>query len=741
MGEHVRDQYGNNVGRLLSYSLNMSSIPLDPTDTNTQVANFSATLGDLDVAPRSLGGKQVVLADWTNTETAARISGVSSSSPSSASIDTATLLDRLNTEQTTLPLINTSVEMVLRHWCLMAGAPSHRVPDNLLHCIDGTDGRLPVFGYWADGIDKWAYGGTWGSVKPAMVPYSPTQSAAAAPLDVNPAQSVLLGVKFYTDYALSEAQVECSVAQSQAVVTYKIRREGTKWTLYENKGYTTDVALVSATYTLQGADPFVFVLARANASDPTKVDLTLRIIEDATTFASPYNGSLVTDTTVTGVSSWLTQRPAPKTLLMGYDTSKTSGYATYGAPRFLSISDADALPDEYPVQQVRYSDGQTLEGASPLSAVPGFTGNVWERMRQFCSIYEIDMSYSGNSLLFEDRKWATTDKADGTSFVPALNVRHGKVSESLQDRERARRVEVEWAKYTGTPSDYDNALLWKADAVYSLEKGETKEETVQTDATFVNLANPVPVNGVPVPYTLTYSSYVITGNDGYIVDPAWWRDNGGSIRVEQTGKAGEIKLIMQAPNVDTVRAPYRVSEGQADRPALYIRGKGLKVEKKTLSVLTGDPTAAQEVGTKLEAHWITDELTAYNAAFKLACKHSGSSSSASFTIPKASMDVEQSIFMGNMKDWPYVDGGTPARSGYDPLPLNRSFYYDGAYFRTKNLAVTPSGINVTDAENNNTIGVVNGEFAEGKTVADWNALHEGKTVSEVALAPLPRYLG
>src|SRR4030095_2341455 len=143
------------------------------------------------------------------------------------------------------------------------------------------------------------------------------------------------------------------------------------------------------------------------------------------------------------------------------------------------------------------------------------------------------------------------------AFIPANNWKKSQLVEKIQARDDARSVEIVYRERKNTSN---LSLMWKADSVYSLDKGETKVETIQTDSTFTYVTQPIPVSGVPVPYTWSYSSYVITGNDGYIVDPQWWLDNGGSVKVEMTEKSGEVKVTMQAPPVDTVRAPYRLSE-------------------------------------------------------------------------------------------------------------------------------------------------------------------------------------
>jgi hypothetical protein len=226
-----------------------------------------------------------------------------------------------------------------------------------------------------------------------------------------------------------------------------------------------------------------------------------------------------------------------------------------------------------------------------------------------------------------------------------------------------------------------------------------------------------------VPYTSSFGSYVIWGNDGYVVDPQWWKDNGGSITVQPTGVHGEIELTFQAPTVDTVRAPYRVSEGVADRPALYIMGKGLKQKKaKTVKVYTGYPEAAQDVGVKLESPFVVTKLMALNAGNKLSAGYGSTDSTLSFDISQAEKTAPELVS--------------------DPTtPLNESVYYAGSHYRIEAQTVNHGKISVGTARRHNTIAGVNGEFATGKTIADWNVLHAGKVIRDTNIAPLPRYVG
>jgi hypothetical protein len=226
-----------------------------------------------------------------------------------------------------------------------------------------------------------------------------------------------------------------------------------------------------------------------------------------------------------------------------------------------------------------------------------------------------------------------------------------------------------------------------------------------------------------VPYTLGYGSYVITGNDGYIVTPQWWVDNGGSIKAEATGTAGELKITMQAPTVDTVRAPYRISEGVADRPALYIFGSGLNLsEPKTLRIATGAGDAAQESVT-FDSPFVTNLDLAYNAGYKVADSMGGAGGEIAFNVPKDSLGVPD-----------------PYGIEYDSVPPGSMVYHGGAVHRIMALSVQPTGLSVTKAEQFTSVAATNDGLGPDATIDQWNSLHLNKTVKEVNLSPLPQYI-
>lgn len=717
------------VGELSNYSVRSTATPINPTDSSGQIPTFGAAVTDIQGDPKSLVGSDVSLRDWTGfyyydreggEVTRGRVTSVSKGTSGLTQIDASTIFEKLNSEQTTMPIMQGDTLTypayeALEHWCLMAGVPKYSVEGNLRHYISSTSS----VGYMADSTYKWRYAGPPTNYKS----YITTQGSLggyAPTLDINPSQGLTFGVLF-ENFVVSEYRINAFLPHIQQNVNYTVRRVDNTYSLLEKVGTGANTVLKTWTQATSTVNPpFLFVQINANAADSTKIDVKFRLLE----FNHITQQSVYVDSTTTTHTSTLRRRPQPYIMDMGYDTSIIGGRAVgdYGAPTVAFITEDPTLQAAYPQYQININlFTEFPPPASDLNKlpdfIPGFTDNVWDKIREFCAIFDIDIFFRNDSISFRARNSLRTPSGGG--FIPAPLMKKGSVAEKMQDRETARTVEVNYYERLPGADNFD--VMYKADSVFSLDKGETRIELVSTNNTFVFLNQPVPVSGVPVPYTSAFGSYVVTGNDGYIVDPQWWKDNGGSITVNTTGVQGEIEIKMQAPSIDTVRAPYRISEGVADRPALYIVGYGLPLKEPVAKKFyTGNSKASQEVGAKLDSKFVTKPLIAANAGHRLASEYGSGEASIVFAENRADYDERS-------------DSAKPAS------PLNESVYHNGSYYRVVDQTITPRAIQVGEAKTFNPISVLNGEFAEGKTIADWNTLHDGKTIANVNVAPLPYY--
>jgi len=349
----------------------------------------------------------------------------------------------------------------------------------------------------------------------------------------------------------------------------------------------------------------------------------------------------------------------------------------------------------------KFVDGKSLSnGPKGAAFMVGFSGNAWEHIKQYCSIYHLDVSYQDGKLTFGPRK---RDVTVGASL--------GELSTTTQDREQARNVEVvnQNHKATGvTP-----AVLWKADSVYQVAVGEVQEFTVQTPHSILETSQPVCVSGIsPYPYKTGAGQYVVTGSDGYIVSPTFWRDQGGSITTAITDVEGEIKVTIKGPDYDSPRAPYRISEGDAGRPALYVTGLGILAKPATLKVGTGKSKAAKDVGVTLDSPFIGNAKLAYDAAVR---------SAQTFATPDITATIAEPLAYDEV-------------SKLGVYPAGAIVKLNGNIMRVVSASQGFSKLSGT-ALQHNTIYQLKRSFT-GMTIKQQKDFYAGKTIGQVNIKPL-----
>lgn len=345
---------------------------------------------------------------------------------------------------------------------------------------------------------------------------------------------------------------------------------------------------------------------------------------------------------------------------------------------------------------------KTLEQSKkPLGFVSGFSTNVWKSLNEFCAINRLDLSF------VEDRM----------VVGPRMNGFNGSVKFAdfeltAERREKYRQVAVVNKKSRAVRTE--TAVLWRADSVYQVAAREVFETTVQTEHSILSVVNPVAVTGIwPFPYREGAGQYVVTGADGYIVSPQWWYDNGGKVEASLTEKDGEIAIKITAPIIDTVRAPYRISEGAGDRPALYISGSGIVNTPEELHINTGAKNAREGFDNVFDSPFIATANNAFDTAARMAQEYSAAAADVSFGVP-------------NDFDTPSVLGTYP--SGVVFTDNSRNFKITDA--SQTHSETTGNAIPFT------TIAAYNASFPEGATIRDEKDRHLTRTIKHAIIKPL-----
>jgi hypothetical protein len=334
--------------------------------------------------------------------------------------------------------------------------------------------------------------------------------------------------------------------------------------------------------------------------------------------------------------------------------------------------------------------------------VSGFQGNVWSLLNEYCAITRQDIRFLDSKLLVTPR-------------IAGLSAPRGNFSGFSRDSERREKYKQVAVVNKQSRAVTDNtAVLWRADSVYQVAAREVFETTVQTGHSILNVVQPVAVNGIsPFPYKKGWGQYVVTGADGYIIAPQWWKDNGGKVEVSLTGVEGEIAIKITAPDLDTVRAPYRISEGEADRPALYISGSGILNDPVEVHVGTGAKNAREGFDNVFESPFIAGPMETYDTAAAMAAEYSASKADVSFELPN--------------------DFYTPSRFGQ--FPAGTRFTDGKRNYRITSASQTHSKVSGS-AVPHTTIGDYVASYPPGATIADEKKRHFGRTIRQFNIQPL-----
>jgi hypothetical protein len=700
------------LGDLSTYSVKTAAIPYDTSDTSGAVPTVTATMAD-GTDTDYLIGESLTLSNQALGQYTGEITNVSSATNSGRYTLTAeTIISRLNSDQrlypsqgvvSPTPIIPLSA---LDYWSQQCGIFYDNVEGDVLF-------YQSQFYHW--------FAFAKGTTRPIRA-NNPGLGAAGEEV-----QFYVQGTRRVTNFGKNRdlsvtfpateklpVQIPAIPDPRQVVFSSWVynqgtgRRASTTWNFVTPTKQTAYMQVIidnTSGISLQVTDPSGVATA-LSPSIPAAINGIFRINLGVTTYSTTQTKFTLSALDVNGnvIATQSANFPCLITGNLSLASIVYHGENQGSGNQILHWGDAisimGAMPTKVPAEQKNFTAG--VKSAQSFS---GFSGNVWETFKAYCSIFQLDVSCAGGKFTVGPRQTETTP-------VDTL----GALSKSISKRDQARFVEV--VCQNSVPTLSGNSVLpmvmWKADTVYQVAVGETQTFLVQTDHSILQLSQPVAVSGItPFPYTSGAGQYVVTGSDGYIVAPQFWRDQGGSITVDTTDNEGEIKVTITGPKFDSVRAPYRISEGDAGRPALYVSGQGVINTPTTLRVSTGNTKAAKEVGVTLDNPFIANVTLAYDAAARAARK---------FATPDVSVTVNEAL-----------DYDSPSALGV--IPAGQLIKRDGNILRLTDVTQSPSGISGT-AVQHNTIAQVKKSFGSGTTIAQAKTYNAGKTIGQANLKPL-----
>lgn len=317
--------------------------------------------------------------------------------------------------------------------------------------------------------------------------------------------------------------------------------------------------------------------------------------------------------------------------------------------------------------------------------------NLWEFIKQVCTAYGYEAYSTGVGIGF---------RLPGE--IELFLTEPDSAKKSISRSQRARKV---------TLKAHHAALVWnieayKADQVFEVDAGETLETTVTIEGSLLSVTNPF-----ARPYMFFTSGagqYVVTGSDGYIVDPQVWRDNGGNVTAEIGEEYNEIKIKIVGAAIPS-RSPFRLSEGE-DRPALWIAGTGLVYHPEDITLLTGD-TKASAIGVPPEVDnvFLNEVQQTWDRGIHTAQYYGNAEVTLTFQgVPH--IRLVRTIAGQNSEE-------LTTKFGFFAGAVAR---YEDAMYRVTSVNYSPDTMEVT--------------LVEYTTIADRNKIWAGKTFGEMAAA-------
>lgn len=677
------------TGSLQTFSRTYNAMPQAPNEGDVAVPSFNATFESADPVG-SLGLVDEVVTLQTEYQTVeGTVKSVSASSGTNfVSIDATHVVGKLNTERNVMPIIKngtTAIENAIYHWAQECGVFRHPAVGDMQIYIPSLDNsnigwvtgtRERPFSRGNDIFNKRYWTLTNGGNYPDIRPTATQATLIAIHATATGVQTNFHFEPRYNDDETKNGRyMRVSIdANKNVVVEEWLERLASTVKVQGNLSPTG----TSAAY------PIYLLIERAGSQYRYSITTTPNESNPAPVVISQTHS---------------TSHMGQGFRLLGISSDRTS----IGA---VVVSRANALPTQEIPTQINVRAGSVPFAPADQrhpDVIAGFKGNIWTKLKEAATIYDLDVDYTATGIDIRPREV----KDFSASTIPKNAIRL-----SISSRDYADKVEVVCHKLK-TDKTGGSTLLWKADSTYNLERGERQEVEIDAGATYTTIENPVPRTSFPNPYSWSYGSYVVWGNDGDVVNPARWLDDGGYVKVEPMEEAGKFKLILQAPNVASPQAPYKFSYGGSfDNPSIHIFGRGVKEEEKTYTIHTGAKDTGTEIGTTFTSSLISTPAQAFTIGARLSKVYGSAGLSISFSEP----------FQGDI-----VRG------------MNGSnFTYDGNVYRTENIQQNPREAQI-NAEAYNTVAEF-GRIHGGKTLAEFRAEYAGKTLKDLSLHPFPRFI-
>lgn len=387
------------------------------------------------------------------------------------------------------------------------------------------------------------------------------------------------------------------------------------------------------------------------------------------------------------------------TALMNADKEFSAGATTLGE-----------ILESYVSMVYHLSDVTLLGDLADLPIMDyGGTQNLWERIRELCAAYKIDIVMVGNVITFQP---ANINTLDSKLF--------SQLGWSSDIANTARFIEVNYFEVEEQGVEQDQIEVYpfgdnEEASVIQVDRDEVVEVELEIDAWLSEVYQPECVEWVDNrDYSGSEGVYSVIGNDNLPIPPQQWLDAGGALEVQMTDDAETLLVIVTGADLEDL-APFRIAMSSGNHyNSLHITGYGQRFKRRTIQIATGSSTAVtgDDVGAVVESRWVTSKSLAYDVGFRVAKSYAG-----------PNLRVE----------------GVLQFSDTNPVASRINFKYHN--FRIESVVTTPTGMSIGGSEATTMSDFDEywaTRFPDGMTFIDFNEEFGGLTFRDFAMTPLRR---
>lgn len=334
----------------------------------------------------------------------------------------------------------------------------------------------------------------------------------------------------------------------------------------------------------------------------------------------------------------------------------------------------------------------------PDVAFPGWTGDVWTKLKELCTAYNIEVALVDDVIVVRDigARELTVSNRTPVRLMPS-------------SEPRGRNVQIVAQQPTmGGGVMWDSATEGQT---YSIDAGKRVTVVLATDNAPAQLAVPVPTDTLPI----QPGQYYVVDSTGTHVPVAAWRAAGAELTAEVGDSPGTISLKITGPlaEISGYTGPYRFATGTSSTAtgALSIVGNGVITSREIVTIPTGaNPAAtATEIAYTIDSPFIDTKPRAYDRGVWAAADAAGPNVDIQFDTPVA--DV----------------------LGYG-LTTGAMITHEGSRYRVTETRWGNLSVNVT-ATRRVTLGEADVAWA-GETAGDYDAFWAGYTAGDQRIQPL-----